>query len=118
MAMLKNAEQYDWSTWLVGIMRSFVSGSAGAVVGVLGPMATDAHDFNLTSDAGLHHTLVSMGVGFLIGGIVHMAMFLQTHSAPDLVVVKETESVVTDLGAGQTQVSTVETTKTVSPEAK
>lgn len=81
MTAMSNAQDYDWHSWLIGIMRSFVGGGAGAVAGMLGPMATDGDHFNLTN--GLHHTLISMGISFLIVGIMHMAIFLQTHSAPD-----------------------------------
>lgn len=85
VAMVVNAKGYDWKTWLVGILRSAISGGAGAVVGMLGPMATDAHDFNFQSAAGIKHTVVSMLVGFGVSAFVHMMMYLQTHSAPDLI---------------------------------
>jgi len=110
MRLLSNGERYDWQTWLVGILRSFISGAAGAVVGVLGPMATDSGDFNFTSNAGLHHTLISMTIGFFISGLIHMAMFLQTHGAPDLVTVKATEETVTKISPKETHTMTVETT--------
>lgn len=74
-------QQYDWSTWLVGILRSFVAGAGGAVAGIAGPSVTDPKDFNL--GVGLHHTLVSMAIGAGITGMVHMGIFLSTHGAPE-----------------------------------
>jgi hypothetical protein len=47
---------------------------------MMGPMATDRNDFNL---AGGLHLAVSMGVSFVIGGIVYICIFLSTHSGPD-----------------------------------
>lgn len=79
--MIQNASRYDWSSWVVGILRSFVQGGGGALAGFLGPMATDSKDFNLGS--GLGHTLLSMLIGFFIAGCVQMGMFLKTHGAPD-----------------------------------
>ena len=81
MTMMGNARGYDWATWVMGIMRSFIGGGGGALAGALGPMATDSDHFNL--GAGFHHTLASMGVGFVIVGIIHLGIFLQTHGAPD-----------------------------------
>jgi hypothetical protein len=79
--MLTNARGYDWSTWLMGIMRSFVNGGAGAVSGMLGPMVSDPQHFNLGD--GWRHTLTSMGVSFVIVGLVSMCLFLQTHAVPE-----------------------------------
>jgi hypothetical protein len=81
MTAITTARQLDWSGWLIGIVRSFIGGGAGAAAGALGPMATDSDHFNLGS--GLHHTLISMGVSFLIVGLGHMLIFLQTHSVPE-----------------------------------
>jgi hypothetical protein len=81
MLLISNAKSYDWSTWFMGIMRSFIAGGAGAVAGVAGPMYQDPKDWNL--GAGLHSVLVSMGIGFFISGVIHMMIFLQTHGAPE-----------------------------------
>lgn len=79
--IIQNASGYDWSTWSIGLMRSFLQGGGGALVGILGPMATDGKDFNLGS--GLSHTLISMLIGFCIAGLLQLGMFLKTHGAPD-----------------------------------
>lgn len=79
--MAKNFASYDWATWVVGIMRSFISGGAGAVSGAIGPMVTDPKDWNLGT--GFNHVLESMLIGFLIAGFVHLAIFLQTHAVPE-----------------------------------
>lgn len=76
-----NIKSYDWATWLIGIMRAFISGGAGALAGATGPMIVDPKDWNL--GAGLHNTLISMLIGFVLLGIVHMGIFLQTHGAPE-----------------------------------
>ena len=83
MQMLTNAVHYDWTTWVMGIMRSFVSGGGGAVAGFLGPAVTDSKDFNFTTSVGLKHALISMAVGFLIMGLTALGTFLKTHGAPD-----------------------------------
>lgn len=82
MMLLGNARGYDWATWLVGILRSFNMGLGGAITGIIGPMATDSDHFNLGPN-GLKHTLVSMAIGFVIGGVFQMGLFLQTHGAPE-----------------------------------
>lgn len=82
-SMVTNALHYDWETWFMGLMRALFSGVGGSMTGLLGPMATDPDHFNL--GAGLHHTLISMGIGFLIGGGAQLGLFLKTHGAPDLV---------------------------------
>lgn len=84
MQLLNNASRYDWSTWFVGIMRSFIAGGGGAVAAPLGPMIQDAKDYNL-GPSGLSHVLISMGIAFLVTGIVALGVFLQTHGAPDKV---------------------------------
>lgn len=82
MTMLTNARGYDWATWVMGIMRAFISGGAGAIAGAFGPMVTDPKDWNL--GGGLNHVLESMAIGFLIAGLTHLGIFLQTHATPEL----------------------------------
>jgi hypothetical protein len=79
--MTANASNYDWPTWWMGIMRSFVGGAAGAISGFAGPMMMDYQHFNF--GPGLRSTLLSMGIGALIAGAFAMAVFLKTHSGPD-----------------------------------
>jgi hypothetical protein len=108
IAAASNLVDYDWQTWLVGIGRSFVGGGAGAIAGGAGPMYIDPAKFNLSN--GVRALLTSMGIGFLISGIVHMAIFLQTHGAPEPVVMRIEEVSKTvpteDGGVKQTIVTT------------
>lgn len=83
MDMVINAKGYDFATWLIGIWRSFIGGGAGAVGSAFGNIATDPEHFNLAG--GLGHTMKAMAVSFVIVGLVHMMIFLQSHSAPEKV---------------------------------
>ena len=80
-AMIANASRYDWPTWFMGIMRSFISGGAGAIAAPAGPMIMDAKDYNLAD--GLHKVLATMAIAFFISGLTAMGIFLKTHGAPD-----------------------------------
>lgn len=92
MNMLKNGSSYDWATWLMGVWRAIVGGGAGAVAGfVVGDHST------------IFHTLRSMGESFLIVGVVHMFIFLQTHPGPDKVTIETKQTT--------TLTQTTETTK-------
>jgi len=72
--MSVNAARYDWKTWMLGVMRSFLSGGAvalttgtgGALLGIPGKQVW---------------TL--MGINFVILGLYRMGEFLQLHGAPD-----------------------------------
>lgn len=82
LAAVTNGGRFAWSDWFLGIMRSFISGGAGAltsgaVVGIKDPQ-----------DWGLHSGKLFelMGIVFLATGIMHMMIYLQTHPVPDLVV--------------------------------
>lgn len=76
MTAIDNAKGYDWKTWFVGIMRSFLSGGAvalatgtgGSLVGIPG-----AQVWKL------------MGINFVFMGLYRMGEFLQLHGAPDTV---------------------------------
>lgn len=78
---VNNAKRYDWQTWLVGILRSFVGGGAGAVASGFGTIAVHPEDLH----GGVLKIFASMGISFLFVGVVHMAIFLSTHASPDLV---------------------------------
>lgn len=85
LVALTTAKKLDWSGWILGIWTSTMSGGAGAVAGIIGPMVTDGKDFNLSS--GFHHTLESMVIAFSITGLFSLAKFLQMHPAPDAVTI-------------------------------
>jgi hypothetical protein len=74
LAMVTNAGKYDWPTWVLGIMRAFLSGGAsalmtgagGAVIGIPGKQVW-----------------ILMGVNFVLMGLYRLGEFLQLHGAPD-----------------------------------
>jgi hypothetical protein len=74
LAMMTNAGKYDWPTWMLGIMRAFLSGGAsalmtgagGAVIGIPGKQVW-----------------ILMGVNFVLMGLYRLGEFLQLHGAPD-----------------------------------
>ncbi len=76
MTALDNARGYAWGDWLMGIMRSFLSGGAaalltgtgGALLGIPGKQ-----------------TIELMGINFLSMGLYRMGEFLTLHGAPDKV---------------------------------
>ena len=85
MAMLStitsNASRYDWATWLMGILRSLLSGGSSAMVSGFASMGIAPGTFNLTSSIG--NTFKLMGIMFLFQGLYRMFEFLQLHGAPD-----------------------------------
>jgi hypothetical protein len=71
---IANAQRYDWGTWLIGIMRAFLSGGAAALAALGGSGLAGLN---------LHQTLIMTGSGFLIMGLYRLGEFLQLHGAPD-----------------------------------
>jgi hypothetical protein len=76
MTAIENAKGYAWADWLMGIMRSFLSGGAAALV------------------AGTGGTIIGipgstvwklMLVQFVLMGLYRMGEFLTLHGAPDKV---------------------------------
>jgi hypothetical protein len=115
LAMVANAQRYDWETWLLGIMRSGIQGGATSIASISVVSVFAPSTFNL--QAGLDKTLTAFGIIFLLHGVIGMAVFLQTHGAPELVTTKFTETQTTmtaekDGIAGTAHISTVETTTT------
>jgi hypothetical protein len=76
MTAIDNARSYDWKTWLIGIMRSFLSGGAAALV--TGGGGTIA---GITAK----QQYIMMGASFLGLGLYRMGEFLTLHGAPDQV---------------------------------
>lgn len=74
MSLVSNAQGYAWGDWWIGIMRSFLSGGAaalltgtgGAVIGIPG-----------------HQVWQLMGINFVLMGLYRMGEFLTLHGAPD-----------------------------------
>jgi len=80
---VSNMKSYDWATWLVGIIRSVVSGGATSILNAGGTALVIPESVN--TGAGLHKLLALLAVYFVLGAITHMAIFLSTHGAPDQV---------------------------------
>jgi hypothetical protein len=73
---IDNARGYNWSDWLIGIMRSFLSGGAAALVtGGGGAIA------GITAK----QQYIMMASSFLGLGLYRMGEFLTLHGAPDKV---------------------------------
>ena len=76
MTAIDNAKRYAWADWLMGIMRSFLSGGAaalltgtgGAVIGIPGSQVWKL-----------------MLINFVLMGLYRMGEFLTLHGAPDKV---------------------------------
>lgn len=81
MQVIENAKSYDVATWLLGIMRSFISGGSSAIVSGFAVIATAPEKFNFSH--GIGKTLKVMTVMFLFTGLYRMFEFLQLHSIPD-----------------------------------
>jgi hypothetical protein len=92
LTAITNAHAYDWSTWLLGIFRSFLSGGAGALVALGG---------STVLKLSLKETLLLTGSQFVIMGLYRMGEFLQLHGAPDkLQVALDTAQAATKEAAG------------------
>lgn len=108
---MKSAVEYDWGTWLMGILRSLISGGASAVAGGVGAVGIDPNFFNL--NAGFSHTIKLMVFSFCVSGFTHMMMFLSTHGTPEPVVVtKEIDATIKQPGMPTQTIKAVETTTT------
>jgi|ERR1019366_1915618 hypothetical protein len=81
MTMMQNASHYDWQTWMIGILRSAIAGGSTGVLNSLLSMGIDPQNINFTN--GLKKALAMMFGSFILGGVVHMFIFLSTHSGPD-----------------------------------
>jgi hypothetical protein len=74
LTAITNAKTYAWSDWLIGIMRSFLSGGSAALIsGGGGAIA------GITAK----QQYIMMGSSFLGMGIYRIGEFLQLHGAPD-----------------------------------
>ena len=74
IAAVEHASHYDWATWVLGIMRSFLSGGAAALVTGGG---------GLIAGITMKQHFIMMGSSFLLMGLYRMGEFLQLHGAPD-----------------------------------
>jgi hypothetical protein len=81
MQLITNAVRYDWQTWFMGIMRSWISGGASSLANTGIASALLPQQINLGK--GLHTLLTFTVLSFLGGAIIHLAIFLSTHGAPE-----------------------------------
>jgi hypothetical protein len=70
----ESIKTYDFGTWMIGIMRSFLSGGAAALGGITGSGIAGLN---------LRQTLIVTGSGFVVMGLYRLGEFLQLHGAPD-----------------------------------
>lgn len=103
MQALENGRAYDWPTWLIGIMRSFLSGGAAAFLTLGGGALTGVPP---------NKVWIMVGINFVAMGAYRLGEFLQLHGAPDKVVIttEKTESTIQPVGDGVKQTSVVTTT--------
>lgn len=76
MRAVDNARSYDWQSWMLGIMRSFLSGGAAALLTGGGSALVGIPP---------RQAWVLMGINFISMGLYRMGEFLQLHGAPDQV---------------------------------
>ena len=74
LTAVANARAYAWSDWLIGIMRSFLSGGAAAFASLTGSAIAGVPSSQF---------LKIMGWSFVFMGLYRMGEFLQLHGAPD-----------------------------------
>ncbi len=117
MAVFLNAQRYDWSSWYLGIMRSFISGGSSSMVAAMAGMGIAPDKFNLQTGAtgGLWHTAELMLVMFVFQGLYRMFEFLTLHSAPDKVVTEEKTVDVTPTADGIKATTVTKTTTSTEP---
>jgi hypothetical protein len=108
MQAYDNALKYDWPTWFIGILRSFISGGSSAMVAGLTSMGIAPGTFNLNNSVG--NTIKLMGIMFMFQGGYRMFEFLQLHGSPDKVVTEEKEVNVQPSGSGVKVASVTKTT--------
>jgi hypothetical protein len=89
MNAITNAQRLDWDGWILGIMRSFVAGSAGAIAATGTVSFADPKDWGAGN---LGHMAMLAAITFFGAGLMHLAVFLQTHPTPDPIVVASVET--------------------------
>lgn len=105
---INNARTYDWKTWTMGIMRSFLSGGAMAFATLGGGAAAGVHGSQLWT---------MTGINFLAMGLYRLGEFLQLHGAPDTVVTEEKTVSVQPEGDGVKATTVIKTTTSTEPPA-
>lgn len=114
MNAVTNAQRLDWNGWILGVMRSFVTGAAGAIAATGTVSIADPKDWGVGD---LGHMAMLASITFLGAGIVHLAVFLQTHPTPDAMPVAtvETTTVVHPADPSVPETKTQTTTEVMGP---
>jgi hypothetical protein len=117
MTLLRNAKEYAWGEWYLGIMRSFISGGSSSMVAAMAGMGIAPDKFNLQTGngGGIWHTAELMLVMFVFQGLYRMFEFLTLHSAPDKVVTEEKTTNIQPQGDGIKATTVIKTTTTTDP---
>lgn len=74
IAAVTNFQQYAWSDWLLGVMRSFISGGAAALITGGGAAVLSIPGQTVWK---------LMAINFVFMGLYRLGEFLQLHGAPD-----------------------------------
>lgn len=71
----------SWKVWFHSLIRAVIGGGANSVIGVVsaGWVLPD----KVNTGTGLHTALTLMGVQFVIGAVISVAMFLQKSPVPE-----------------------------------
>ena len=103
---ITNAQTYDWKTWTLGLMRSFLSGGAAAFMTLGGGAIAGVSPKKMW---------FMVGINFLAMGMYRLGEFLQLHGAPDTVVTEVKTVSVQPAGEGIKATQTTKTTTTTEP---
>lgn len=74
MTAISNAQGYAWTDWGIGIMRSFLSGGAAALLTGTGGALVGVPNTQIWK---------LMLINFILMGLYRMGEFLTLHGAPD-----------------------------------
>ena len=102
---ITNARSYDWQTWLLGIMRSFLSGGAVALTTIGGASYVGLKGWAMWT---------MVGINFVSMGAYRLGEFLTLHGAPEQLAATLDTAAAATAKAGEA----IETAKTQLPEKK
>ena len=74
MSAISNAQGYAWGDWAIGIMRSFLSGGAAALLTGTGGALVGVPNTQIWK---------LMLINFILMGLYRLGEFLTLHGAPD-----------------------------------
>lgn len=97
MIFLTKVSKLDWSTWLRGIIGSFISGGSSAIVGGVTVSGIDSEHYNFAT----HRFYVLVVTLFLANGVISLAKFLSATPLPDELKTGTHAVAVTGTGTGK-----------------